>query len=42
MKQPNSSALFQFHKGSIKTAITVITVNTTIKFQFHKGSIKTY
>ena len=35
-------ALFQFHKGTIKTKDEVKKRITECSFQFHKGTIKTY
>ena len=35
------SALFQFHKGTIKTCCFARTKAAVFKFQFHKGTIKT-
>ena len=32
---------FQFHKGSINTKKTGVTVQLERQFQFHKGSINT-
>ena len=32
---------FQFHKGTIKTIVSVDTTIVKHKFQFHKGTIKT-
>ena len=37
----HGAAEFQFHKGSIKTAMKKIVKYNAKKFQFHKGSIKT-
>ena len=34
-------ALFQFHKGAIKTLAIGSAAAGLIKFQFHKGAIKT-
>ena len=36
-----SSALFQFHKGTIKTGIQGPKGDKGDTFQFHKGTIKT-
>ena len=33
--------IFQFHKGSIKTAVRRAIRHNRDRFQFHKGSIKT-
>ena len=35
------SASFQFHKGTIKTAVLKVDNLHTAVFQFHKGTIKT-
>ena len=32
---------FQFHKGTIKTVVSVDTTIINHEFQFHKGTIKT-
>ena len=34
-------AIFQFHKGSIKTVYLFLLMFLLLLFQFHKGSIKT-
>ena len=34
-------ALFQFHKGTIKTKDRYTISSTSFQFQFHKGTIKT-
>ena len=34
-------ALFQFHKGTIKTVAAPYSATSTLLFQFHKGTIKT-
>ena len=36
------SALFQFHKGTIKTIRDTLIFRSFYKFQFHKGTIKTH
>ena len=33
--------IFQFHKGTIKTAIRLVKWYAKSSFQFHKGTIKT-
>ena len=33
---------FQFHKGTIKTAVRATFESVKYVFQFHKGTIKTY
>ena len=35
------SELFQFHKGSINTLLTICLLKCVGMFQFHKGSINT-
>ena len=35
------SALFQFHKGTIRTSYPSINTARKTKFQFHKGTIRT-
>ena len=35
-------ALFQFHKGTIKTVLKPVRRPFVRQFQFHKGTIKTY
>ena len=35
------AALFQFHKGTIRTLFALIKQQYTLKFQFHKGTIRT-
>ena len=37
----SASKLFQFHKGTIKTVMGTLNVQTHGIFQFHKGTIKT-
>ena len=37
-----SLALFQFHKGTIKTWVKRHSLMVNVVFQFHKGTIKTY
>ena len=32
---------FQFHKGTIRTALCDACVGLVVKFQFHKGTIRT-
>ena len=39
--QPEFDALFQFHKGTIKTSGLVSAGVGALSFQFHKGTIKT-
>ena len=34
-------ALFQFHKGTIKTVAAPYSATSALLFQFHKGTIKT-
>ena len=34
-------ALFQFHKGTIKTVVLMTKMYVVFIFQFHKGTIKT-
>ena len=38
---PEFDALFQFHKGTIKTPDLAAPTNAFATFQFHKGTIKT-
>ena len=35
------SALFQFHKGTIRTSESLLTCSAKSGFQFHKGTIRT-
>ena len=37
-----NSHLFQFHKGTIRTAIATKKRSASHSFQFHKGTIRTY
>ena len=39
--QDNSGTTFQFHKGTIKTPMVMLSISFSIRFQFHKGTIKT-
>ena len=41
MKNTARPALFQFHKGTIKTSNCSLKLEESIIFQFHKGTIKT-
>ena len=34
--------LFQFHKGTIRTADAIAGAGSLIGFQFHKGTIRTF
>ena len=40
-KVSGADIIFQFHKGTIKTAANVNGVAAPSAFQFHKGTIKT-
>ncbi len=42
MKNTARPALFQFHKGTIKTCRFRASFRRLQQFQFHKGTIKTY
>mgnify|MGYP004550817299 CR=1 FL=1 len=33
--------LFQFHKGTIRTGIPIVSSGSISEFQFHKGTIRT-
>ena len=33
--------LFQFHKGAIRTLLSLVYVTVAPEFQFHKGAIRT-
>ena len=37
----HTCAVFQFHKGTIKTYMEYKTAVDKVQFQFHKGTIKT-
>ena len=41
MKNTARLALFQFHKGTIKTIYRDTDIDAHLSFQFHKGTIKT-
>ena len=34
--------IFQFHKGTIRTVMTVVSSMPILIFQFHKGTIRTF
>ena len=39
---PSALAIFQFHKGTIRTSSNKATYGAAPQFQFHKGTIRTH